>query len=246
MSLFERYLTLWVTGAIVAGTALGNLYPGLFAWLSDFEIANVNLVVAVLIWVMIYPMMVKVDFASLAHIGDRPQGTIITVVVNWLIKPFTMAGLTVLFFDYVFRDRVDPQSAQQYIAGMILLGAAPCTAMMFVWSQLTRGDATYTLVQVAVNDIIMIFASAPIVALLLGVANVIVPWETLLLSVLLYVVIPLTAGGLTRAALMSRGGEPRVQTFSARLAPWTIISLIATVMLLFGSASSRQPTGGAG
>src|SRR5680860_124031 len=234
MSLFERYLTLWVTGAIVAGTALGTIFPGILLVLSGLEIAKVNLVVAVLIWIVIYPMMIKVDFASLAHIGDRPKGTIITVVVNWLIKPFTMAGLTVLFFDYVFRDRVDPQSAQQYIAGMILLGAAPCTAMMFVWSQLTRGDATYTLVQVAVNDIIMIFASAPIVALLLGVANVIVPWETLLLSVLLYVVIPLTAGGLTRAALMSRGGEPRVQTFSARLAPWTIISLIATVMLLFG------------
>ncbi|MBA2410225.1 MAG: ACR3 family arsenite efflux transporter [Gammaproteobacteria bacterium] len=234
MSLFERYLTLWITAAIVAGTAVGNLFPGLFSKLSNLEIANVNLVVAVLIWIMIYPMMVKVDFASLAHIGDRPKGTIITVVVNWLIKPFTMAGLAVLFFEYVFRDLVDPQSAQQYIAGMILLGAAPCTAMVFVWSQLTRGDATYTLVQVAVNDIIMIFAFAPIVALLLGVTNVIVPWETLLLSVLLYVVIPLTAGGLTRAALMSRGGEPRVQTFSARLTPWTIISLIATVMLLFG------------
>lgn len=234
MSLFERYLTLWVAAAIVAGTALGNVFPGLFSLLSNLEIANVNLVVAVLIWVMIYPMMVKVDFASLARIGDRPKGTIITVVVNWLIKPFTMAGLAVLFFEYVFRGLIDPQSAQQYIAGMILLGAAPCTAMVFVWSQLTRGDATYTLMQVAVNDIIMIFAFAPIVALLLGVANVIVPWETLLLSVLLYVVIPLTAGGLTRAALIRRGGEARVQRFSAHLTPWTIISLIATVMLLFG------------
>ncbi len=152
MSLFERYLTLWVAAAIVGGTALDNLFPGLFSTLSALEIANVNLVVAVLIWIMIYPMMVKVDFASLAHIGDRPKGTIITVVVNWLIKPFTMAGLAVLFFEYVFRGLVDPQSAQEYVAGMILLGAAPCTAMVFVWSQLTRGDATYTLMQVAVND----------------------------------------------------------------------------------------------
>jgi len=234
MSLFERYLSLWVAAAIAAGAALGNIFPGIFSFLSALEIANVNLVVAVLIWVMIYPMMVKVDFASLAHIGDRPKGMIVTLVINWLIKPFSMAALAVLFFEYVFSGLVDPQSAKEYIAGMILLGAAPCTAMVFVWSQLTRGDATYTLVQVAVNDVVMIFAFAPIVALLLGVADVIVPWETLLLSVLLYVVIPLTAGGLTRAALKRQGGEPRVQAFSARLAPWTVVSLIAMVMLLFG------------
>jgi ACR3 family arsenite transporter len=187
----------------------------------------------VLIWVMIFPMMVNVDFASLRHIGDRPKGIVITLVINWLIKPFTMAGLGVLFFEFVFRDWVDPQSAKEYIAGMILLGAAPCTAMVFVWSQLTRGDATYTLVQVALNDIIMIFAFAPIVALLLGVADVFVPWQTLLLSVLLYVVIPLAAGYLTRRALLRRG-ERRLAAFTGRCKPWTVLGLLATVVLLFG------------
>jgi ACR3 family arsenite transporter len=213
---------------------LGTTVPELFALLSRLEFAKVNLVVAVLIWVMIYPMMVNVDFASLSHIGDRPKGLIITLVVNWLIKPFTMAGLGVAFFEYLFRGLVDPQDAKAYIAGMILLGAAPCTAMVFVWSQLTRGDATYTLVQVAVNDIIMIFAFAPIVAFLLGVADVIVPWETLLLSVLLYVVIPLGAGWFTRDRLLRRGGEQRLNEFMGRCKPWTILGLLATVVLLFG------------
>jgi ACR3 family arsenite transporter len=171
----------------------------------------------VLIWIMIYPMMVNVDFAALRHIGDRPKGLIITVVINWLIKPFTMAGLGVLFFEVLFRDLIDPADARQYIAGLILLGAAPCTAMVFVWSHLTRGDATYTLVQVSLNDIIMIFAFAPLVALLLGVTDFVVPWQTLLLSVGLYVVIPLGAGYLTRRALTGTGDERRVERFTTAL-----------------------------
>jgi len=234
MGLFERYLSVWVALCIIAGVALGNLAPGLFGVLARLEVASVNLVVAVLIWVMIYPMMVNVDFASLSHIGERPKGLTITVVVNWLIKPFTMAGIAVLFFEYLFAGLVEPATAKEYIAGMILLGAAPCTAMVFVWSQLTRGDATYTLVQVAVNDIIMIFAFAPIVAFLLGVAEVIVPWEMLLLSVALYVVIPLAAGALTRMSLLKSGGEARLKRFTSACKPWTIIGLLATVVLLFG------------
>jgi ACR3 family arsenite transporter len=234
MGIFERYLSIWVALCIGAGILLGTLFPGLFTALSHLEFANVNFLVAVLIWVMIFPMMVNVDFASLSHIGDRPKGLIITLVVNWLIKPFTMAGLGVLFFEVFFRNLINPQDAKEYIAGLILLGAAPCTAMVFVWSQLTRGDATYTLVQVAVNDLIMIFAFAPIVAVLLGVADVIVPWETLLISVLLYVLIPLAAGWLTRTRLLRRGGEARLNQFIHYCKPWTIIGLLATVVLLFG------------
>ena len=170
---FEKWLSLWVALCILAGILLGNLLPGIFEVIASFEYASVNLVVAVLIWAMVYPMMVSVDFASLSHIGDRPKGLILTVIVNWLIKPFTMAALGVLFFEYVFADLIAPEDAEAYIAGLILLGAAPCTAMVFVWSQLTRSDAAYTLVQVSVNDVIMIFAFAPIVVLLLGVTDII-------------------------------------------------------------------------
>jgi arsenite transporter len=232
LGLFGRYLSLWVGLCIVAGIGLGNFFPGAFEVLSRLEVARVNLIVAVLIWIMIYPMMVHVDFLALRRIGDRPKGLVITVAVNWLIKPFTMAGLGVLFFELLFRDLINPADAKQYIAGLILLGAAPCTAMVFVWSQLTRGDATYTLVQVSLNDVIMIFAFAPIVALLLGVTDLIVPWETLLLSVVLYVVIPLSAGCLTRRALSTTGPE-RVERFTAALRPYTILGLLATVVLLF-------------
>ena len=228
---FEKWLSLWVALAIGAGLLLGNLFPGVFGVLAGAEIASVNLVVAVLIWAMVYPMMVAVDFASLAHIGDRPKGLILTVVVNWLIKPFTMAALAVLFFEHVFAPWIAPEDAQQYIAGLILLGAAPCTAMVFVWSQLTRGDPTYTLVQVSVNDVIMVFAFAPIVALLLGVTDIVVPWETLILSVALYILIPLAAGMVTRRAL---GSEAAVAGFTARIKPVSVIGLLATVVLLFG------------
>ncbi|MDS1136571.1 ACR3 family arsenite efflux transporter [Nitratireductor indicus] len=235
---FERYLSIWVALCIVAGIALGNLFPGLFGFLAGLEYASVNLVVAVLIWAMVFPMMVNVDFASLSHIGDRPKGLVLTLVVNWLIKPFTMAALGVLFFQYVFAPWIEPVDAQQYIAGLILLGAAPCTAMVFVWSQLTRGDATYTLVQVSLNDVVMIFAFAPIVALLLGVTDIAVPWETLLLATGLYVVIPLVAGVLTRKWLTARANgaeaEAAVTRFTSSLKPVSVIGLLVTVVLLFG------------
>jgi len=235
---FEKWLSVWVALCIGAGLLLGNVLPGLFETLAALEIASVNLVVAVLIWAMVYPMMVAVDFASLRHIGDRPKGLVLTIVVNWLIKPFTMAGLAVLFFEVLFADLIAPADAQQYIAGLILLGAAPCTAMVFVWSQLTRGDATYTLVQVSVNDVIMIFAFAPIVALLLGVTDIVVPWETLILSVGLYILIPLAAGAATRQWL-ARGrrgadAEAAVARFTAAVKPLSVIGLLATVVLLFG------------
>ena len=236
LGFFERYLTLWVFLCIAAGTVLGLLAPQAAQAVGAMEVAQVNIPVGVLIWVMIYPMMVAVDFSSLRRIGERPRGLVITIVVNWLIKPFTMAGLGILFFELLFRDMVDPQDAKEYIAGMILLGAAPCTAMVFVWSQLTRGDATYTLVQVSLNDIIMVIAFAPIVALLLGVTDVIVPWQTLILSVVLYVVIPLAAGYATRRALHAAEDPDAVTRFTGRLKPYTIIGLLATIVLLFGLA----------
>lgn len=184
---------------------------------------------------MIYPMMVGVDFASVKHIGRKPKGLIVTLVVNWLVKPFTMAALAVLFFDYLYAGLMSDSAADQYIAGLVILGAAPCTAMVFVWSQLVRGDPAYTLVQVSVNDLVMIVAFAPIVALLLGVTDIVVPWETLLLSVVLYVVIPLAAGALTRRRVIARhGGDiASVDAFTARLKPWSIVGLLATVILLF-------------
>jgi len=236
---FEKWLSVWVALCITAGLILGNVAPGAFEVIAGWEYASVNFVVALLIWAMVYPMMVNVDFASIRHIGDRPKGLIITLAVNWLIKPFTMAALGVLFFEVLFADLISPKDAQEYIGGLILLGAAPCTAMVFVWSQMTRGDATYTLVQVSVNDVIMIFAFAPIVALLLGVTDIAVPWETLLLSVGLYVVIPLIAGYVTRQQLMRHadrleGGEEAVARFVGGIKPFSVIGLLATVVLLFG------------
>jgi ACR3 family arsenite transporter len=232
---FEKWLSVWVGLSIVSGVVLGNALPGVFRSIAGVEYASVNLVVAVLIWAMIYPMMVAVDFGSLRQVGSKPKGLILTLAVNWLIKPFTMAALGVVFFEYVFAPFIAPADAQQYIAGLILLGAAPCTAMVFVWSQMTRSDPAYTLVQVSVNDVIMVFAFAPIVALLLGVTEIAVPWETLLLSVGLYVVVPLVAGGITRAMLL-RGpdGVDAVDRFTARLKPASVLGLLATVVLLFG------------
>jgi len=234
MSLFEHYLTLWVALCILAGLALGSLLPGPFGTLAGLEYASVNLVVAVLIWAMVYPMMVAVDLGSLKSVGKRPKGLIITVVINWLIKPFTMAALGVLFFQHLFAGLIDGAKATEYIAGLILLGAAPCTAMVFVWSQMTKGDANYTLVQVSLNDLIMVVAFAPIVAFLLGVTDIAVPWETLILSTVLYVVIPLVAGALTRSALIGQGGEAAVTAFTARIKPASIMGLLLTVVLLFG------------
>src|SRR6056297_3541114 len=234
MPAFERYLSVWVALAILAGLGLGQIAPCLVNLLASLEYGSVNFVVAVLIWFMVYPMMVAVDFASLARIHERPKGLVITLTVNWLIKPFTMAALGLLFFEGIFAPFIEPGTAGQYIAGMILLGAAPCTAMVFVWSQLTRGDPNYTLVQVSLNDAIMVFAFAPIVALLLGLTDIVVPWETLLLSVGLYVVVPLIAGLITRARLVRRGGEAAVEAFKARVKPASVIGLIVTVTLLFG------------
>jgi arsenite transporter len=235
LGLFERWLSLWVALAIVAGIVLGNVAPGMVGVLAGFEFASVNLIVAVLIWAMIFPMMVGVDFASIRDIRKKPKGLVITLVINWLIKPFTMAAIAVLFFDYLYAGLLPAGDAQQYIAGLILLGAAPCTAMVFVWSQMTRGDPAYTLVQVSVNDLVMIVAFAPLVALLLGVTDIMVPWETLLLSVVLYVVIPLAAGAFARRrVIVAQGGhEAAVDAFTARLKPWSVIGLLATVVLLF-------------
>jgi ACR3 family arsenite transporter len=234
MGTFERYLSVWVALCIAAGVILGAVVPGFFESIAAIEYASVNLVVAVFIWIMIYPMMVNVDFASLKDVGRRPKGLCITLVINWLVKPFTMAALGILFFEHVFAGLVDPQTAKEYIAGMILLGVAPCTAMVFVWSQLVRGDANYTLVQVSINDIIMVFAFAPIAALLLGVTDIVVPWETLLLSVVLYVLIPLGAGYATRRMLDDSEDHARIEQFTAGVKPFSVMGLLATVVLLFG------------
>ena len=234
MGLFERYLTVWVALCILAGVALGNLAPGLFGALAGLEYASVNLVVAVLIWAMVYPMMIAIDLGSLKAVGQRPRGLVITLAVNWLIKPFTMAGLAVLFFHYFFAGIIAPANAQQYIAGLILLGAAPCTAMVVVWAQMTRGDPSYTLVQVTINDLVMVVAFAPIVAFLLGVTDIAVPWETLVLSGVLYIVLPLLAGVLTRRRLIARGGAGAVAAFTAGIKPLSMLGLLLTVVLLFG------------
>jgi arsenite transporter len=231
---FERWLSVWVALAIVGGIVAGQIVPGAFEAVAAASVAHVNLAIAVLIWLMIFPMMVQVDFAAVRRVGERPKGLLLTVTINWLVKPFTMAALGWLFFRVFFADWVDPQDAQQYIAGMILLGVAPCTAMVFVWSQLTRGDPNYTLVQVSINDLIMVFAFAPITALLLGMSDIVVPWGTLLLSVLLYVVIPLVAGALTRRWLLASGGFDRLARFVALAKPWSVMGLLATVVVLFG------------
>lgn len=244
MGIFERFLTVWVALGIAAGVGLGLWLPSVFQLVASLEYAQVNLVVAVFIWVMIYPMMIQIDWLAVKDVGKKPQGLLLTLVVNWLIKPFTMAALGVLFFQHLFAPWVDPQSASEYIAGMILLGVAPCTAMVFVWSQLVKGDANYTLVQVSINDLVMVVAFAPIAALLLGVTDVTVPWETLVLSTVLYVVLPLAAGMATRH-LLARRSAHAVGNFVAQLKPWSIVGLIATVVLLFGFQAQtiiEQPT----
>jgi len=234
MGLFERYLSVWVGLAILLGIGLGYIAPDAFAVIAEWEYAHVNIVIAVLIWLMIYPMMVQIDFTSIKDIGKKPQGLVLTLVINWLIKPFSMALLGWLFFKVLFAPWVDPQTASEYIAGMILLGVAPCTAMVFVWSQMTKGDANYTLVQVSINDVIMIFAFAPIAGLLLGMTDITVPWDTLVLSVVLYVLIPLLAGVVTRKQLNCNGDESKLNQLLTTLKPWSIIGLLSTVVLLFG------------
>ena len=244
MGIFERYLSLWVGLGIVAGVLAGNLLPNVFVAVAGLEFAHVNLVVAALIWVMIYPMMVQIDFSAIKDVGKRPRGLILTLSINWLIKPFTMAALGWLFFKVLFVDFVDPQTASEYIAGMILLGVAPCTAMVFVWSHLVKGDPNYTLVQVSVNDLIMVVAFAPITAFLLGVSDIVVPWETLIYSVILYVLLPLIAGYITRRNLDGKNDHQRLTHFINRLKPWSMVGLLATVVLLFGFQAEtiiRQP-----
>ncbi len=234
MGIFERYLSVWVALAIVLGVALGQFAPAIPDALSQFEYAQVSIPVAILIWAMIFPMMVQIDFSSILGVRRQPKGLVITTTVNWLIKPFTMFAIAWFFLIILFEPLIPGGLAREYLAGAILLGAAPCTAMVFVWSYLTRGDAAYTLVQVSVNDIIMLFAFAPIVMLLLGLSDIIVPWETMALSVFLYIVIPLTAGYLTRVALIRRNGiEWFDNVFMKRLAPVTPIGLILTLVLLF-------------
>jgi ACR3 family arsenite transporter len=232
MGLFERYLSVWVALGMAAGVGLGLWIPGVFQAIAALEYAHVNLVVALLIWVMIYPMMIQIDWTAIRQVGQRPQGLALTLVVNWLIKPFTMAALGVLFFEHLYAPWIEPASASEYIAGMILLGVAPCTAMVFVWSQLVKGDANYTLVQVSVNDLVMVFAFAPIAAFLLGVTDIAVPWQTLLLSTVLYVLLPLAAGMATRRILLRRSARA-LGEFVAALKPWSVVGLISTVLLLF-------------
>ncbi|MDR5898524.1 ACR3 family arsenite efflux transporter [Halomonas vilamensis] len=234
MGLFERFLSLWVALAIIAGIALGQFAPAIPETLSRFEYAQVSIPVAILIWAMIFPMMAQIDFTSVLGVRRQPKGLIITTTVNWLIKPFTMFAIAWFFLTVLFQPFIAPDLANQYLAGAILLGAAPCTAMVFVWSYLTRGDAAYTLVQVSLNDLIMLVAFAPIVVFLLGVSNIHVPWDTVALSVVLYIVIPLTAGYITRQTLIKKHGiEWYDNVFMKRVGPITPMGLIVTLILLF-------------
>jgi len=232
MSLFERWLTLWVFLCIVAGIALGQWLPAPFEALGRMEVASVNLPVGLLIWVMIIPMLLRIDFAAMGQVREHWRGIGVTLAINWLIKPFSMALLAWFFLRQVFASYLPADQIDSYVAGLILLAAAPCTAMVFVWSRLTQGDPYFTLSQVAINDAIMIVAFAPIVALLLGLSAIVVPWDTLLTSVLLYIVVPVALAQIWRRTLL-RGGEPRLQATLARLQPFSVAALLATIVLLF-------------
>ena len=234
MGLFERYLTLWVGLCIVAGTGLGHLLPDAFASLGRMEVAKVNLPVAALIWLMIVPMLLKVDFGAMRQVGQHWRGIGVTLFVNWAVKPFSMALLGWIFLRHVFADWLPPEQIDSYMAGLILLAAAPCTAMVFVWSNLCRGDANFTLSQVALNDAIMVVAFAPLVALLLGLSSITVPWDTLALSVGLYILVPVAVAVLLRRRLLATGGQARLETVLARLGPLSLLALLATLVLLFG------------
>ena len=234
MSTFERYLTLWVFLCIVAGVALGQMMPGFFTALGAIEVAKVNLPVAALVWLMIVPMLLKIDFAALGRVKEHWRGIGVTLFINWGVKPFSMALLGWYFVGHLFRPLLPADQIESYIAGLILLAAAPCTAMLFVWSNLTKGEPHFTLSQVALNDTIMVFAFAPIVALLLGLSAITVPWATLVLSVVLYIVVPVLVAQAARKALLARGGEAALQRLLARLAPLSLVALLATLVLLFG------------
>lgn len=231
---FEKYLTLWVALCMVAGVLIGKYLPGIPALLSRFEYANVSIPIAVLIWLMIYPMMLKVDFQSIKDVGKNPKGLFVTWVTNWLIKPFTMFGIAWLFFFVIFKGLISPELARDYLAGAVLLGAAPCTAMVFVWSHLSNGNAAYTVVQVATNDLIILVAFTPIVAFLLGVGGVAIPWATLIISVVLFVVIPLVGGILTRNVVTKQKGTEYFQNrFIPKFGNVTTIGLLLTLVLIF-------------
>ncbi|MDP2296782.1 MAG: ACR3 family arsenite efflux transporter [Pseudolabrys sp.] len=234
MSTFERYLTLWVALGIVAGIALGHLMPSVFQAIGAAEIANVNLPVAVLIWLMIIPMLIKIDFAALGRVREHWRGIGVTLFINWAVKPFSMALLGWLFIGYLFRPYLPPEQINSYIAGLIILAAAPCTAMVFVWSNLIKGEPHFTLSQVALNDTIMVFAFAPIVALLLGLSAITVPWDTLVLSVVLYIVVPVIVAQLLRRNILAKGGEAGLARLLARLQPLSLVALLTTLVLLFG------------
>lgn len=234
ISFFEKNLTLWVILCMIAGVLIGKFLPAVPAALAKLEYAQVSIPIAVLIWLMIYPMMMKVDFASIKNVGKNPTGLYITWVVNWLIKPFTMFAIAAFFFYVVFKPLIPPDLAKAYLAGAVLLGAAPCTAMVFVWSHLTRGNPAYTVVQVATNDLIILIAFTPIVALLLGVSGITIPWNTLLLSVFLFVVIPLAGGIATRNLVMKKKGEDYFnKTFIPKFNNITIVGLLLTLVLIF-------------
>ncbi len=234
MSRFERYLTLWVALCIVAGIAFGQLLPGVFHAIGAVEVAQVNLPVALLIWLMIIPMLVKIDFAALGEVRAHWRGIGVTLLVNWAVKPFSMAALGWLFIGYLFRPYLPADQIASYIAGLILLAAAPCTAMVFVWSNLADGEPHFTLSQVALNDTIMVFAFAPIVGLLLGLSSITVPWQTLLLSVVLYIVVPVVLAQLIRRRTLARGGEAALGRLLALLQPVSLVALLTTLVLLFG------------
>jgi ACR3 family arsenite transporter len=234
MGNFERYLSLWVALCIVVGIALGQLLPGPFAAIAGAEVAKVNLVVAALIWLMIVPMLLKIDFAALGSVRQHWKGVGVTLFVNWAVKPFSMAALGTFFLAHLFAPLLPAEQIGSYIAGLILLAAAPCTAMVFVWSNLCDGEPNYTLSQVALNDVLMVFLFAPLVGLLLGVASVSVPWDTLLLSVLLYIVVPVIAAQLLRRALLAGGGQASLDRLLAALSPLSLVALLATLVLLFG------------
>jgi len=234
MSVFERYLTLWVAICIVVGVALGHYFSGVFQWIGGMEVAQVNLPVAVLIWLMIIPMLVKIDFGALGQVREHWRGVGVTLFINWAVKPFSMAFLGWLFIGNLFAPYLPADQITSYIAGLIILAAAPCTAMVFVWSNLSDGEPHFTLSQVAVNDVIMIFAFAPIVGLLLGLSAITVPWETLFLSVVLYIVVPVIIAQLLRNRLLASGGEAALQGALDKLGPASLVALLATLVLLFG------------
>jgi ACR3 family arsenite transporter len=234
MSLFERYLTVWVLLCIVAGVALGHVMPGFFQAVGAIEVARVNLPVALLIWLMIIPMLLKIDFAALGRVAEHWRGIGVTLFINWAVKPFSMALLGWFFIGHLFRNLLPAEQINSYIAGLILLAAAPCTAMVFVWSNLTRGEPHFTLSQVALNDAIMVVAFAPIVGLLLGLSAITVPWDTLVLSVVLYIVIPVVIAQVARRWLLARGGAAALGAALARLGPLSLVALLATLVLLFG------------